>query len=503
MTERVDKVVVKKDSEHPDGMPQSFVHLTKNMESELEKRKQDWEDEVSKMQHDFFQMKTSKNGQKEIGEGKTKVIEMKADKNAPRRQRGGAAIFDISHAKTLYCDQADGSKLFKLRFDVKGYEPHEISIKAEGNKLVVTARTEDERSGNKATKQFNRQVDIPRGVDPDNLTSYLSADGILSVEAPVEDVSDEEGEEVEVEYVPDAMMGIEPPLYQHVVDGGPVGGYGSHYSSHTSGGPGHSYYSSHSSGPPGAGFSFKSTGGPSGYSYKSSTTTQPIAPRVSYEYHSCHSSSGHHDCHHKEGPRRPLETHVKRIKNPTAKVDYFKSVSPQTVYHHHHTTPGLTGSALASSILSPSSGATYTSSISSSSCRAPTTTIVNENYRYNEPNIVGGDEDGGKRLKLMVDVGRDYTPEDVHVTLHGPRRIAVQARHHQTVDGRTSKREFSRDFSSAEDMEGYTARASLSPDGKLYIGACMKGNKDQDKVMRNVIADLPDDAKACNLSLEP
>lgn len=144
----------------------------------------------------------------------------------------------------------------------------------------------------------------------------------------------------------------------------------------------------------------------------------------------------------------------------------------------YSTTPGLTGAVLAGSVLSVSHGV--------------------KQFHYNDPTIQTTDE--GRRLKMVVDIGHDYTPEDVHVTLTG-RKIAVHSHREQTISGRKSKREFSRAFHSPEDLESYTARASLGDDGKLYISACVVGNKDQDKVMQLVLGDMPSNSKACNLSI--
>ena len=461
-------------------MPQSFRHLTANMESELEKRKSDWESEVSKMQQDFFKMKTRPEPKNKQIMGKTKTVDVQADKNLkPRRKGTGSEIFDISHAKTLYCDQPDGTKLFKLRFDVKGYEPHEIGIKAEGDKLSVTAKCEESNSGNTAIKQFNRQVDIPRGVDPDNLVSFLSADGILSIEAPVEEFSDDEEEdEEEVENIYIDLPTVDPPQYHSVMQGAPGGGYSSSYS--IGGAPGYSSVT------PGAGYS---------YSHSHHTSNYPVVTPggVSITYESHHHGHGPGyvgKCRHND-PRKPMDTHLKRIKEPKRKVDYIKQVvntqnAPRgnAYYSYSGTSPGLMGSTIAGSLLSSSSALRNTSTMN--------------HFRYNDPTIVNTDE--GRRLKMVVDVGNEFSPEDIKLTLDG-RKISVQAHKENTVSGRTSKREFSREFHSPEDLESYTARASLAEDGKLYVGACVKGCNDQDKVMRLVHGDMPSDAAACKLTL--
>ncbi len=77
---------------------------------------------------------------------------------------------------------------------MKDFAPGEISVKGEGRKLNVSAKHEDQPGeGQRTARNFNRQMDIPPGVDPEHLVAELSSDGILTVEAPVDE---EEAERV-------------------------------------------------------------------------------------------------------------------------------------------------------------------------------------------------------------------------------------------------------------------------------------------------------------------
>ncbi len=71
-------------------------------------------------------------------------------------------------------------------FNVQDYDTDEISVRVEGNKIYITAKHEEmKESGGQETRNFNRQMDIPPGVDPATLNVQISSDGVLSVEAPV------------------------------------------------------------------------------------------------------------------------------------------------------------------------------------------------------------------------------------------------------------------------------------------------------------------------------
>ena len=50
--------------------------------------------------------------------------------------------------------------------------------------------------GQKTSKNFNRQMDIPAGVVAEDLVAELSSDGILSIEAPVNEQEAEKARQI-------------------------------------------------------------------------------------------------------------------------------------------------------------------------------------------------------------------------------------------------------------------------------------------------------------------
>lgn len=75
---------------------------------------------------------------------------------------------------------------FQVEFDVKDYKPEELSIKTEGDVLIVLAKheTKTENGGSFVSKQFEQRFTLPSGVNPDAITSALAKDGTLTVSAP-------------------------------------------------------------------------------------------------------------------------------------------------------------------------------------------------------------------------------------------------------------------------------------------------------------------------------
>ena len=205
--------------------PREFRDMQSSMEGEMERRRHDWEKEVSVMQADFFDMKTDDVRATEKKEAPTKTVQMStgtsAKADAERRREdaergraeevkapegeegsssvvgrvgaGGRDVFDISHAKSLYATSGDGVRRFSIRFDVHGFAPEDVQIETTGSQLTVTAKHLEEAAGGGTNiRSFNRHVEVPRDVDLDSFISYLSDDGILTIEGRVEEEKEED-----------------------------------------------------------------------------------------------------------------------------------------------------------------------------------------------------------------------------------------------------------------------------------------------------------------------
>lgn len=77
---------------------------------------------------------------------------------------------------------------FQVEFNVQDYKPEELSIKTEGDILIVLAKheTKTENGQSFVSKQFEQRFSLPSGVQPEKITSSLSKDGYLTVTAPRE-----------------------------------------------------------------------------------------------------------------------------------------------------------------------------------------------------------------------------------------------------------------------------------------------------------------------------
>lgn len=71
-----------------------------------------------------------------------------------------------------------------MLLDVKHFSPEEISVKVVGEHVEVHARHEERPDEHGyIAREFHRRYRLPPGVDPAAVTSALSPEGVLSVQA--------------------------------------------------------------------------------------------------------------------------------------------------------------------------------------------------------------------------------------------------------------------------------------------------------------------------------
>ncbi|MFH4974148.1 hypothetical protein AB6A40_000857 [Gnathostoma spinigerum] len=84
----------------------------------------------------------------------------------------------------LIKDESDG-KTLRLRFDVAQYKPEEVTVKTVDNRLLVHAKHEEKSPQRTVFREYNQEFLLPRGTNPELISSTLSTDGVLTVEAPL------------------------------------------------------------------------------------------------------------------------------------------------------------------------------------------------------------------------------------------------------------------------------------------------------------------------------
>lgn len=79
-----------------------------------------------------------------------------------------------------------GNDKYQIMVDVSHFTPEEISVKMVDNTVVVTGKHEDKADNyGYVSRQFSRKYLLPQDVEPETVTSTLSADGILSISVSI------------------------------------------------------------------------------------------------------------------------------------------------------------------------------------------------------------------------------------------------------------------------------------------------------------------------------
>ena len=73
---------------------------------------------------------------------------------------------------------------FKAMIDVKDYEPSDIALKVDGNKLIISGKRHTENKYGSDSSKFERVYNIPENVDVGGFTSKINHEGKLEIEAP-------------------------------------------------------------------------------------------------------------------------------------------------------------------------------------------------------------------------------------------------------------------------------------------------------------------------------
>merc|ERR1712168_653887 len=112
------------------------------------------------------------------------------------------SIFDKERSGSLFDDRSlfaanseqngisrvqNDDDTYKILVNVENYKPEELVIKTVDNTVHVEAKHEEKTSDGRSysTRSFNQSFTLPRGVNPESVSSALSKDGVLTIAAPL------------------------------------------------------------------------------------------------------------------------------------------------------------------------------------------------------------------------------------------------------------------------------------------------------------------------------
>lgn len=94
-----------------------------------------------------------------------------------------SATLQSSSQRNVVASDASQSG-FRIAVDIGAeFQPGDLTVKTVDRKLVVHARHEEKTPGRTSCREFNREFDLPEGIDPQFVTASLGEDGRLVIEA--------------------------------------------------------------------------------------------------------------------------------------------------------------------------------------------------------------------------------------------------------------------------------------------------------------------------------
>ena len=94
-------------------------------------------------------------------------------------QDGGALV--IEGSKLLEEKEDDGK--FEIKLDVSGFKPEEIKVQIRGNELSVSGKHKSEDGEVYRSRRYSRRIVLPDDVVLGSVSSRLSKEGLLTIEA--------------------------------------------------------------------------------------------------------------------------------------------------------------------------------------------------------------------------------------------------------------------------------------------------------------------------------
>uniref|UniRef100_A0A023FPL4 Putative alpha crystallins n=1 Tax=Amblyomma cajennense TaxID=34607 RepID=A0A023FPL4_AMBCJ len=101
----------------------------------------------------------------------------------PNQQNQNRRLCPASGGDSALCTTQDK---FAVQLDARNFAPEELTVKTVDNCLIIHGKHE-ERSDDRGcyvAREFTRRYVLPEDVDPQNIKSHLTPNGVLAIEAP-------------------------------------------------------------------------------------------------------------------------------------------------------------------------------------------------------------------------------------------------------------------------------------------------------------------------------
>ena len=96
-------------------------------------------------------------------------------------KRGSVLVLEGDRRLEEKAKQDDGK--FVVKLDLRGFKPEDIKVQLRGHELTVTGKHKSEDQGFYFSRDYSNRVLLPDDADLGSVTSRLSKEGLLIIEA--------------------------------------------------------------------------------------------------------------------------------------------------------------------------------------------------------------------------------------------------------------------------------------------------------------------------------
>jgi len=176
--------------------PQASQSYTRSIENSMNKvmSPSSWEDQ-DKSDHNTSQI-SQDSGRVSMQDSRGSIL----DTTRPSMLDDTSGFFDrkgslFDHENSILASNSESgisrveydNDNYKIHVNVKDFGPEELVVKTVDNTVKVEAKHEEKTaSGNSySTRSFSQSFTLPRGANPDAISSSLSKEGVLTISAPL------------------------------------------------------------------------------------------------------------------------------------------------------------------------------------------------------------------------------------------------------------------------------------------------------------------------------
>ncbi|XP_053618069.1 uncharacterized protein LOC128679694 [Plodia interpunctella] len=105
--------------------------------------------------------------------------------SSAQRERTSAPTMLESITNSPLIEGEGEVKTLKLQFDVSSFDPSEVKVKIVEDFLIVSATHQEKSDNSTVFREYHKEILMPKGVNPQDVISSLSKDGVLTVQTPL------------------------------------------------------------------------------------------------------------------------------------------------------------------------------------------------------------------------------------------------------------------------------------------------------------------------------